>query len=52
MKARDDSRIQAPCEHREAPGEVDEVVSAVTLAGEDNFSSNQFFKCTQLKDCI
>lgn len=35
-----------------APGEVDEVVSPVDPAGEDNLASNQFFKCAQLKDCL
>lgn len=34
------------------PGEVDEVVSPVDPAGEDNLASNQFFKCAQLKDCL
>lgn len=39
-------------EYQQPPGEVDEVVSPAALTGEDNFASNQFFKCAQLKDCL
>lgn len=41
-----------PWEHQQLPGEADEVVSPAALTGEDNFASNQFFKCAQLKDCL